>query len=63
MAFLIAVGSAWIILYGNYAWVESTTKICAGALVFLGYLRLHLRPAPAEKMVHFFIFDMPKGSG
>ncbi|NLV24426.1 MAG: Nramp family divalent metal transporter [Deltaproteobacteria bacterium] len=59
---LIAVGSAWIILYGNYAWVESTTKICAGALVFSAIFAYIYAPAPAEKMVHFFIFDMPKGS-
>ena len=58
----IAVFSAWLILYGNYSYVESVTKICAGALVFSAIFAYIYAPAPADKLVHFFIFDMPKGS-
>ncbi len=61
-AVAIAFGSAYVILYGNYGAVENVTKICAGALVFSSIVVYIAQPAPMEKLSHFFIFDMPKGS-
>ena len=59
---LVAVSSCYIILYGNYGAVENVTKLCAGALVASSFFVYIYSPAPMEKFVHFFIFDMPKGS-
>jgi len=61
-AVIIALFSAYMILYGNYGAVENVTKICAGALVISSLVVYFYQPAPMDKMVHFFIFDMPNGS-
>ena len=61
-AVIVALVSAYVILYGNYGAVENTTKICAGALVFSSIAVYVYQPAPMSKMAHFFIFDMPSGS-
>jgi Mn2+/Fe2+ NRAMP family transporter len=61
-AVIIAVVSAYVILYGNYGAVEGVTKFCAGALVISSIVVYFVQPAPMAKMAHFFIFDMPAGS-
>ncbi len=61
-AVIVALISAYVILYGNYGAVETCTKICAGALVFSSVAVYIYNPAPMAKMAHFFIFDMPAGS-
>ena len=61
-AVVIALISVYVILFGNYGAVENVTKLCAGALVVSSLIVYLVEPAPLEKMKHFFIFDMPKGS-
>ncbi|NLC71046.1 MAG: Nramp family divalent metal transporter [Desulfuromonadaceae bacterium] len=59
---VVAVASCYIILFGNYGAVENVTKLCAGALVVSSIIVYIVEPAPMDKLKHFFIFDMPKGS-
>jgi len=61
-ALALALISAYIILYGNYAAVEAVTKVLAGILIFSSIAVYIYQPAPISKMAHFFIFDMPNGS-
>ena len=61
-AVVVALVSAYVILYGNYGAVENVTKVCAGALVLSSVAVYIYQPAPLSKMAHFFIFDMPSGS-
>ena len=61
-AVVVALVSAYVILYGNYGAVENVTKVCAGALVLSSVAVYIYQPAPMSKMAHFFIFDMPSGS-
>ena len=60
--FVLAVSAVTIILYGNYAAVETATKILAGMLVACTFLVFFFRPVGLDAFSHFFIFETPAGS-
>jgi Mn2+/Fe2+ NRAMP family transporter len=59
---LLAVSAVAIILRGNYAAVETATKILAGLLIVSTFFVFFFRPVGAEAFSHFFSFETPAGS-
>ena len=51
-----------IILRGNYAAVETATKLLAGLLIASTFVAFFVRPVGLDAMSHFFIFETPEGS-
>ena len=60
--FVLGATAVAIILRGNYAAVETATKILAGMLIASTFLVFFFRPVGAEAFSHFFIFETPAGS-
>ncbi len=58
----IALISCYMILYGNYSYVEKITKICAGLLVVSAFFAFFWNPPPMSVFKYFFVFSAPEGS-
>ena len=59
---VLGVVSVAVILRGNYAAVETATKLLAGLLVLSAFFVFLFRPAGLDAMTHFVIFETPEGS-
>ena len=60
--FVLGVTAVVILLRGNYAAVETATKILAGMLIASTFLVFFVSPVGGDALSHFFILETPAGS-
>ena len=60
--FVLGLTAVVILLRGNYAAVETATKILAGMLIASTFLVFFVSPVGGDALSHFFILDTPAGS-
>ena len=59
---VLGVVSVAVILRGNYAAVETATKLLAGMLVVSAFFVFLFRPVGLDAIAHFVSFETPEGS-
>ena len=60
--FVLGLTAVVILLRGNYAAVETATKILAGMLIASTFLVFFVSPVGGDALSHFFILETPAGS-